>query len=87
MTITITIILVLFTTNITNGYFEHGNLIAPALGRVHLIAPGFQDGILMSIIVHQYPIDYVSEFNKVQSSKQNQKGYERKQTDSRIRLL
>ena len=62
MKITITIILVLLTTNIKNGNFEHGNLIAPTL----------QDGILMSIIVHQYPTDYVSVFNKVQSSKQNQ---------------
>ena len=77
MKITITIILVLLTTNIKNGNFEHGNLIAPTL----------QDGILMSIIVHQYPIDYVSVFNKVQSSKQNQKGSERKQTDSRVRLV
>ena len=77
MKITFTIILVLFTTNITNGNFEHGNLIVPDL----------QDGILMSIIVHQYPKDYVSVFNKVQSSKQNQKGSERKQTDSRVRLV
>ena len=77
MKITITIILVLLTTNIKNGNLEHGNLIAPTL----------QDGILMSIIVHQYPIDYVSVFNKVQSSKQNQKGSERKQTDSRVRLV
>ena len=78
MTITLTTIFVLFTTNIINGKTEHDG---------NLIAPDFQDGILMSIIVHQYPIDYVSEFNKVQSSKQNQKGYERKQTDSRVRLV
>ena len=77
MKITSIIILVLFTTNITNGNLEHGNLIAQDL----------ENGILMSIIVHQYPTDYVSEFNEVQSSKRNPKGYERKQIDSRVRLI
>ena len=77
MTITSIIILVLFTTNITNGNLELGNLVNQAL----------ENGILMSIIVHQYPMDYVSEFNEVQSSKRNQEGYERKKIDSRVRLV
>ena len=77
MTITSIIILALFTTNITNGNLELGNLVNQAL----------ENGILMSIIVHQYPMDYVSEFNEVQSSKRNQEGYERKKIDSRVRLV
>ena len=77
MTIGNTIILVLFTTNIINGNLEHCNLVATAL----------QDGIWMALIVHQCPMDFVSEFNRAQSSKQNQIGYERKQTDSRVRIV
>lgn len=68
--------LVLFIPNI-NGYFIHGNLVLPA----------FQDGILMAILVHQYPYDYDSDWREGVSSKPKQEHYEKKHTDSRVRLV
>ena len=73
---TITMFLVLFLPNI-NCYFEHGNFVVPA----------FQDGILMAILVHQYHYDYDSEWREEVSSKPKQGHFEKKQTDSRVRLV
>ena len=80
MAITTTIILVLFFANINGNNFEHGNL-----------TPSFQDGILMFTIVHQYPMNFESEF-KVDNpkTKPKRKIFEKKKTgrlDSRVRLL
>ena len=46
---------------------------------VNLVVPAFQDGILMAILVHQYHYDYDSEWREGH--------YEKKQTDSRVRLV
>ena len=64
----IAMFLVLFLPSI-NCNFKLGNLVVPA----------FQDGILMAILVHQYP--YPEWMIKPQ------KHDEKKQTDSRVRLV
>ena len=71
---TVTMFLVLFLPNI-NCCFIHGNLVVPA----------FQDGILMAVLVHQYPYD--SEWREGLSSQPKQEHYGKKQTDSRVRLV
>ena len=74
---TITLFLVLFFPYINCAHLKHGNLVVPA----------FQDGILMAILVHQYPLDYESQLTEGLFSIPKQEHHQRTYTDSRVRLV